>query len=57
MSMSTSLPVGLDAHRPHLPAEDSFILLDALEQDAEAIRSLQPSLTLEIGQVEWSLPN
>ena len=49
--------MGLDAHRPHLPAEDSFILLDALEQDAEAIRSLQPSLTLEIGQVEWSLPN
>ena len=49
--------MGPDAHRPRLPAEDSFILLDALEQDAEAIRFLQPSLTLEIGQVEWSLPN
>lgn len=49
MSMFTSLPVGHDLSLPDSPAEDSFILLDALEQDAEAIRSLRPSLSLEIG--------
>ncbi|KZT61072.1 hypothetical protein CALCODRAFT_491733 [Calocera cornea HHB12733] len=31
------------------PAEDSFILLDALEQDAELIRTCDPTITLEIG--------
>ncbi|KAH9853044.1 putative methylase [Lenzites betulinus] len=31
------------------PAEDTFILLDALEADADALRSLKPSVCLEIG--------
>lgn len=31
--------------------EDTFILLDALEADADAIRSLAPRLCLEIGRV------
>lgn len=30
-------------------AEDSFILLDALEQDALELRALKPSLCVEIG--------
>ncbi|KAG8920174.1 hypothetical protein FRC01_000889 [Tulasnella sp. 417] len=31
------------------PAEDTFILLDALEQDADYLKSLNPRLCLEIG--------
>jgi len=31
------------------PAEDTFILLDALEQDADELRKLQPSVCLEVG--------
>ncbi|KAG9051569.1 hypothetical protein FS837_004079 [Tulasnella sp. UAMH 9824] len=31
------------------PAEDTFILLDALEQDADYLKSLSPRLCLEIG--------
>ncbi|CCM00336.1 uncharacterized protein FIBRA_02366 [Fibroporia radiculosa] len=31
------------------PAEDTFILLDALEQDAEELRALAPLISLEIG--------
>ncbi|KAF9786059.1 S-adenosyl-L-methionine-dependent methyltransferase [Thelephora terrestris] len=31
------------------PAEDTFILLDALEQDAEELKRLRPSLCLEVG--------
>ena len=31
--------------------EDTFVLLDALEADADAIRALAPRLCLEIGQV------
>ncbi|KAI0828292.1 putative methylase [Trametes gibbosa] len=31
------------------PAEDTFILLDALEQDADALRSSKPLICLEVG--------
>ncbi|WVR03406.1 hypothetical protein IAU60_000397 [Kwoniella sp. DSM 27419] len=31
------------------PAEDSFILLDALEQDAELLRASKPTICVEIG--------
>ena len=31
--------------------EDTFILLDALEEDADALRTLKPSVCLEIGRV------
>lgn len=31
------------------PAEDTFLLLDALEQDAELLSSTQPNVCLEIG--------
>lgn len=31
------------------PAEDTFLLLDALEQDAESLRSMRPLISLEIG--------
>lgn len=37
--------------------EDSFILLDALEADADAIRSLAPRICLEIGRVHLELLN
>ncbi|KAH9968743.1 hypothetical protein BC827DRAFT_1165244 [Russula dissimulans] len=38
-----------DYRRVYEPAEDTFILLDALEADADAIRSLSPRVCLEIG--------
>ncbi|THH21012.1 hypothetical protein EW146_g447 [Bondarzewia mesenterica] len=31
------------------PAEDSFLLLDALEQDAQTLRDISPRICLEIG--------
>jgi hypothetical protein len=33
--------------------EDTFVLLDALEADADAIRDLAPRICLEIGRVEF----
>ncbi|KDQ54884.1 hypothetical protein JAAARDRAFT_352675 [Jaapia argillacea MUCL 33604] len=38
-----------DFEHVYEPAEDTFILLDALEQDAEELRNLKPSFCLEIG--------
>ncbi|TCD62043.1 S-adenosylmethionine-dependent methyltransferase [Steccherinum ochraceum] len=38
-----------DYDRVYEPAEDTFILLDALEEDAEELRALRPRLSLEIG--------
>ena len=42
-------------------SEDTFILLDALEQDVDELRDLQPRVCLEIGQVSlhfgFALPN
>ncbi|KAI0052901.1 S-adenosyl-L-methionine-dependent methyltransferase [Auriscalpium vulgare] len=31
------------------PAEDTFVLLDALEEDAQSLRTIQPRICLEIG--------
>lgn len=35
--------------RVYVPAEDTFALLDALEQDADDLRSVAPRLVVEIG--------
>ncbi|KAJ7919054.1 S-adenosyl-L-methionine-dependent methyltransferase [Mycena leptocephala] len=38
-----------DYEHVYEPAEDTFILLDALEQDAEQLKSMRPRISLEIG--------
>ncbi|KAK7064549.1 ERF1 methyltransferase catalytic subunit mtq2 [Favolaschia claudopus] len=38
-----------DYNHVYEPAEDTFILLDALEQDAEQLKSSKPRIALEIG--------
>ncbi|KAJ7494777.1 S-adenosyl-L-methionine-dependent methyltransferase [Mycena galericulata] len=38
-----------DYEHVYEPAEDTFILLDALEQDAEELKSMGPRISLEIG--------
>ena len=34
--------------------EDTFLLLDALEQDAQALQAMSPCICLEIGCVKYS---
>lgn len=38
-----------DWTRIYEPAEDTFCLLDALEQDAERLKNIRPRLVVEIG--------
>lgn len=38
-----------DYDRVYEPAEDTFLLLDALELDANALRAAKPQICLEIG--------
>ncbi|KAM3850746.1 methyltransferase N6AMT1 [Diretmus argenteus] len=54
MSISYPTPVHSHAGRGDFqdvyePAEDSFLLLDALEQDAEKLQHMSPSVCLEVG--------
>ena len=47
--MLISLPVSTDFETVYEPAEDSFILLDALEIEIYKIQDLKPTFALEIG--------
>ncbi|KAM9835932.1 methyltransferase N6AMT1 [Aulostomus maculatus] len=54
MSASFPTPVYSHAGRGHFrdvyePAEDSFLLIDALEKDAEKLQMLSPCMCLEVG--------
>ena len=42
-----------DYERIYEPAEDTFALLDALEQDAEELKSAKPRICLEIGSASF----
>jgi len=41
-----------DFEHVYEPAEDTFILLDALEQDAEELKALHPVVCLEVGRLD-----
>ncbi|KAF8213475.1 S-adenosyl-L-methionine-dependent methyltransferase [Mycena galopus ATCC 62051] len=43
-----------DYEHVYEPAEDTFILLDALEQDAEQLKRIRPQISLEIGPVHFN---
>ncbi|KAI4529029.1 hypothetical protein K525DRAFT_182879 [Schizophyllum commune Loenen D] len=45
----TSHLSAIDFESVYEPAEDTFLLLDALEADASALRAMKPTVALEIG--------
>lgn len=49
LSLSHPQTRSLNPHPLFRRTEDTFVLLDALEQDAEQLRKLQPSVCLEVG--------
>ena len=54
-SLTQTCPIQTAGFQIFLRIEDTFILLDALEQDADELRRLQPSVCLEVGWVNPSI--